>query len=191
MREHLIGYLLDAIDSDERARIAQQLERDEKLRRDLELLKTSLHPLAADQGHHEPPRGLAHRCCDFVYSRTEIMPAALSAASPESATGKRHRWTWLDLTVAGAIAAAVLVLLVPAIYQSRLHSQVVACQNNLKDIGTALAHYTDRHRQGYPQPMPDDQFNAVGTWATRLVNEGDLPPPGARCSARPVSWLTI
>jgi hypothetical protein len=80
--------------------------------------------------------------------------------------------------VAGAIAAAVVVLLAPAIYQSRLHSQMVACQNNLKDIGMAVAHYGDRHRGGYPEPMPNDQFNAVGTWATKLVNEHDLPAPG-------------
>jgi len=77
MREHLIDFLLDAVDNDERASIAQQLERDEGLRRDLDLLQKSLHPLAADQGHHEPPHGLARRCCDFIYSRTEIMPAAL------------------------------------------------------------------------------------------------------------------
>jgi hypothetical protein len=178
MRQHLIGYLLDAVDTDERQNIAQQLERDESLRRELDLLKTSLHPLSADQGHHEPPPGLARRCCDFVYSRTEIVPAALSPESASAATGKRHRWSWLDLSVAGAIAVAVLVLLVPAIYQSRLHSQLVACQSNLKDIGSALAHYTNRHHSGYPQPMPDDRFNAVGTWATRLVNEGDLEPQG-------------
>jgi hypothetical protein len=177
MREHLIDFLLDAVDNDERASIAQQLERDEGLRRDLDVLQKSLHPLAADQGHHEPPHGLARRCCDFIYSRTEIMPAALSAATAGPATGKRHRWSWLDLTVAGAIAAAVAILMVPAIYQSRLHAQLVGCQNNLKDIGTAVAHYSDRHGF-YPEPTPDDRFNAVGTWATKLVDEGDLAPPG-------------
>ena len=148
------------------------------MRRELDLLKTSLQPLSADRGHHEPPPGLARRCCDFVYSRTEIVPAALSPDSPSAATGKRHRWSWLDLSVAGAIAVAVLVLLVPAILQSRQHSQLVACQSNLKDIGTALIHFGDRHRSGYPEPMPGDRFNAVGTWATRLVDEGDLQQPG-------------
>ena len=82
MRQHLIGYLLNAVDTDERENIAQQLERDESLRRELDLLKTSLQPLSADRGHHEPPPGLARRCCDFVYSRTEIVPAALSPDSP-------------------------------------------------------------------------------------------------------------
>jgi hypothetical protein len=177
MRQHLIGYLLDAVDTDERENIAQQLERDEGLRRELDLLKTSLHPLSADQGHHEPPHGLARRCCDFVYSRTEIMPAALSPESASAATGKRHRWSWLDLSVAGAIAVAVLVLLVPAIYQSRLHSLLVACQSNLKDIGVATAHFTDRHRSSYPEPMPGDRFNAVGMWAPTLAAEGDLLDP--------------
>jgi anti-sigma-K factor RskA len=124
MREHLIGYLLDAVEPHERAAVEEYLQRDESLRRELDLCRKGLEPLACDADHHEPPPGLAQRCCQYVYSRIELIPAALSPAAGAS-SGSR-RWSWLDLSVAGAIAAAVAVLMVPAIYNSRIQAQLRA-----------------------------------------------------------------
>jgi len=177
-RQHLIGYLLGAIESDEQTVVEQQLQHDEMLRRELELLRGSIHPLAVDHGHHEPPAGLAQRCCEYVYSRTEIMPAALSPVVENPAAASRsRRWSWLDLTVAGAIAVAVAVLLVPAIYQSRGYARLVACQSNLKDIGTAVSKYSDLHGGSYPIAPAGDRFNVAGMWAPTLISQGYLNEP--------------
>ena len=66
MREELVGYLLDALDADERATVEQRLRQDSQLQHELELLHESLEPLRADEGSFDPPQGLAARTCAFV-----------------------------------------------------------------------------------------------------------------------------
>ena len=175
MRENLIGYLLNAVDPDERATIEEQLKQDASLRREMELLRAGLQPLSCDADHHAPPAGLAQRCCQFVFSRTEVMPSALSpVATPEYSS--RRRWSWLDVSVAGAIAAAVGFLLVPAIYQSHLYSQQIQCQDNLQHVGAALANYSERHDGYYPASTPQQPLSA-----TTLVRQGYVPDSAVVC----------
>jgi len=169
MRQNLIGYLLQAIEPDEHAAVEQHLQNDPALKNDCELLRACLAPLAHDKEHHAPPQGLASRCCDFVYARTDVMPAALTAAGDARAINRRP-WSWLDLTVAGAIAVAVAVLFVPAIYQSRAMAQRTACQRNLQDIGTEMASYSNSHGGYYPVAHPDDPVPFGSAWSTRLVS---------------------
>jgi hypothetical protein len=174
MREQLIGYLLKAVEPDEHRQVEEHLAKDESLRGDLKVLEWGLHPLSADQSHHEPPKGLAQRCCQFVYSRTEVMPVALSPAGTIGGTVNQRRWSWLDLSVAGAIAVAVAVLLVPAIYQSNANARMLACQNNLKDIGLATASYSDRHDGYYPAAQPGERIDYAGKWAPLLKTQNYL-----------------
>jgi len=169
MRQNLIGYLLQAIEPDEHAAVEQHLENDPALRDDCELLRACLAPLAHDKEHHAPPQGLASRCCDFVYTRTEVMPASVTAAG-DARPVNRRRWSALDLTVAGAIAVAVAVLLVPAIYQSQAMAQRTACQKNLQEIGTEMASYSGHHDGYYPVARPDDPVPFGSAWAPRLVS---------------------
>jgi len=169
MRQNLIGYLLQAIDPDEHSAVEEHLEKDPALRDDCELLRACLIPLSHDKEHHEPPKGLASRCCDFVYSRTEVMPVAVTAAGDGHQIGRRP-WSWLDLSAAGAIAVAVAVLFVPAIFQSHVLAQRTACQNNLQEIGTAMSDYSSRHGGYYPLPNPDDNVHLASAWGPKLVN---------------------
>src|SRR5262245_34839771 len=81
MRENLLGYLLNAIEPDERTAVEENLARDGQLRGELDLLRTGLVPLGDDREHDEPPKGLAQRCCEYVSSRSELMPAKLSPAA--------------------------------------------------------------------------------------------------------------
>ncbi|HTQ38369.1 MAG TPA: hypothetical protein VMJ32_05045 [Pirellulales bacterium] len=178
IREHLIGYLIGAAEPEECSLVEQQLAQDESARRELELLRSSLHPLDSDSAHEEPPAGLAQRCCDYVYSRTEVLPAALSAAASGTSTKATRRWSRLELAVAGAIAAAVAVFLLPKIYQSQIQAQLLACQNNLKDIGFAAADYSQHNGGYYPAVQPGDRINAVGMWAPTLVTQQYIPPSG-------------
>ncbi len=177
IREQLIGYLLGADEPAERALVKDHLERDESLRHDLEVLRGGLEPLAADQAPYEAPVGLAQRCCDYVFSRTEVMPAALSAQGGTT-TRVSRRWSWTELSVGAAIAAAVAVFLLPKIYQSQIQSQVLACQNNLKNVGLATASYTDKHGGYYPVAQPGDRITAAGMWAPMLESQNLLSKPG-------------
>src|SRR5689334_14637936 len=152
--DKLIGYLLDACDADERQQIEQHLQQDESLRRRCDVLKRAFEPLAHDKDHIEPPKGLAHRCCDYVFSRIEVMPAAISPVGGSAALSeKRRRWSWLDVTVATAVAAAVMFLIGPAIFQARQQALKTTCQYNLKNLGDALASFSDRNGGNYPSPV--------------------------------------
>ncbi len=106
------------------------------------------------------------------------MPAALSPAAGEY--GSRRRWSWLDLSVAGAIAAAAAFLLVPAIYQSHLYSQRIQCQDNLQHVGAALANYSDRHDGYYPTTSPHLPLSAA-----TLVSQGYVPDSAVVCPSTP------
>lgn len=183
MRQNLIGYLLQAIDAEEHAAVEEQLQKDAKLREECELLRACLVPLSHDKNHHEPPHGLVDRCCQFVYSRTDVMPAAVTSAG-DGHNVTRRPWSWLDLSVAGAIAVAVAVLFVPAIYQSRAMAQRTACQKNLQDIGNAMAKYSDIHDGYYPLPNPDDKIHLASAWAPKLL---DSLPSGERTLICPSS----
>lgn len=186
IREQLIGYLLGADEPEERLLVEKHLAENESLRRDLELLRKALQRLKADQRPIEPPVGLAQRCCDYVFSRTEVMPAALSQSGTTNAP--RQRWSWLEMTVAGAIAAAVAVFLLPKVYQSQVQSKLLACQNNLKDIGLAAMDYSQRNGGYYPVAQPGDRVNAAGMWAPTLVSQNYLQQP-ARTVVCPSSPL--
>jgi hypothetical protein len=173
VRENLIGYIVGAIEPEERLQVEQRVEQDASTRQELELMRSGLHPLAEDQMHHEPPAGLAQRCCDYVYSRAEVLPASLSPAS--QAPRKVVRWTRLELGVAGAIAASVAIFFLPQIYQTHVQSQLLACQSNLKDIGFAAGKYTEQNGGYYPAARPGDRTNYVGMWEPMMVSQHYLP----------------
>ncbi len=66
MREQLLGYLLEALEPDERHRLEAELLQDPTLQRDLEELNDSLEPLRLTEGPPEPPAGLAERTCQMI-----------------------------------------------------------------------------------------------------------------------------
>jgi hypothetical protein len=65
--------------------------------------------------------------------------------------------------------------LLPAIGNSRFNSQVVACQDNLRQLGIALAQYSHLHEDSFP-PGPDrGRLAAAGIYGPTLVYDGFLP----------------
>jgi hypothetical protein len=178
MRDHLLGYLLKALEPDEHELIERHLEADERLRQDLLLLQRSLEPLAADDELHLPPAGLAQRTCQFVMQRTEIMPAALSPAPTTFTAAAARRWSLLDLTVAAAVMIAAGVLFIPAIHNSRVQAQLTACQNNLQRLGTALTKYSELDPQRRFPVVPEQGKLAVaGVYAPTLVSRQLISDP--------------
>ncbi len=99
MREHLLGYLMGALDASQQKQVEQALENDPQLRRELALLSEALEPLRADRGLHEPPQGLADRTLDVVAAVAgwpeEVGPSggepALDPAA-EGAADERHQF---------------------------------------------------------------------------------------------------
>jgi hypothetical protein len=167
MREELVGYLIDALEPDQRAAVEAQLAVDPHLQRDLEVLRGSLTILQWDREHFDPPAGLAARTCQFVamQANTTIAPAVPSAS----------RWRMADLVVAAGIFIAASMLFFPAIYHSRYSSQVAACENNLRRIGQALAEYSGLHNGNFPDLS--GRHSAAGVYAVKLMDQGLVSEP--------------
>lgn len=110
---------------------------------------------------------------DSIYSLTP-MHAAADVTRGGSAG-------WLDW-VGGAVAAAVVLgLLLPALAQGRFESRKIACQDQLRRLGTALTQFVTR--------SPSERLPAVsesgpeafsGVYAVRLSDLGLLEDPAVR-----------
>jgi hypothetical protein len=179
MREQLLGYLLGALDGSEREEIEHRLAVDREWQSELESLQECLQPLEATRQEFEPPPGLAERTCAKVAEHVEarlVTPARLPVtSSPSPATA---RWSVADAIVAAGICLAAALLFFPAISNSRYVARLLACENNLREIGIALADYSDKAGAGYfPAVSSDGNRAFAGVYAPTLFDGGYLDRP--------------
>lgn len=184
--QQLLGYLLGALEDSERQRLGEQLRHSAALRRRLARVRRSLRPLAPARHEHAPPPGLAARTCQLVAQHRQQQaaiepprrePRAPAMSPVQTPPVAASSWGWADLAVAVGIAAATFLLLFPAIANSRFNAQLAQCQENLRQMGTALAQYGQRHQGVLPQVAGQDRL-ASGTCAPLLLlEEGFLTEP--------------
>ena len=68
VQEQLLGHLLGALDDSEQESVETQLQRDPRLRRELEEARRFLEPLEQEREAFTPPPGLAEQTCRFIFS---------------------------------------------------------------------------------------------------------------------------
>lgn len=195
MDENLVGYLLDALDPDERRQVEDRLRGDANARRRLQRLKELVQPLAADLDPIDPPPGLwvralarvaEHRCRPLPEA-----PPVLKSRAP----APRGWWRRADLLVAASILLVLGLLLPPTLYYLRYRGNVLACQNNLRVFYAALQDYSERHHGDFPNvataaPPPR---NVPGMFVVALHDDGllgddtgmDCPSQGRALLYRP------
>ena len=90
------------------------------------------------------------------------------AAPPDSA----GRFRWVDVAAAAGFFAAASLLLMPAIQSSRFNAQLIACQDNLRQIGVGMIQYSQHHNGYFPCIPTRGRLTAAGICATILVGDG-------------------
>ncbi len=189
MRADLLGYLLNALDEDERQRVREALQQDSRLRQELETLRSELRPLDATNRDYEPPAGLADLTCDLVEAcaqqdAVEVPPRRPTRSHrPPGRFASRDQsvpangWSAADAIVVAGIILAVSLIFFPAIARSRNHSQITYCQENLRNLGIALAGYSEQHNGFFPAIPVSGHRAVAGIFGPLLYETTFLDDP--------------
>ena len=173
MRPQLLGYLLDALEPDERDALEQKISSDPALAAEVESLRDQLDPLMDDDEPIEIPAGLAQRTCHFVAARSQI------ERDTTRPTGSTSQWTMQDIGVAAGIFVAASMLFFPAVMTSRNNARVAHCGQNMATIGTALAQYASFFGGQLPPIDSRGNLATAGVYGSYLADGGFLDQPNA------------
>jgi hypothetical protein len=181
MRERLIAYLLYDLEPAERAALEAELAANPQLQHELEKVRQCLASCDDDPqtGAEIPPPQLASRTCCFVdhaiqKSKSLSHPTAVTKSLSENHEPlvRRQKWSAFDIGAAICVLVALGALIFPSLERSRKDSRLATCQNNMHQLGAALADYSFRFNQGLPQVAANEN---AGVWVLQLVEKGVLP----------------
>ena len=192
MRDDLIGFVLGALDASEEDQIRHKLEHDRDCGRQFELVRQSLVLLRLAKQDEDPPEELTQRTMqrldsylarDGVASVNDLeeldnnaVPDHSLAEWPTNAANELvapdRRWMMADFVVAAGVCLAAACLFFPALANSRWHSQLRGCQNNMRDVGTALIDYSGTEGGYFPRIPVSGKLSVAGIYAPKLVEKG-------------------
>jgi prepilin-type processing-associated H-X9-DG protein len=173
MDENLVGYLLDALDSDTRQETENYLQKSPEARAQLESLRQALEPLEEDREMDDPPPGLWIRTLARVAEyRCSHLPAAPKVHSDRPI--HRSWWRRADVLIAASVLLCISLMIGPVLSKIRFQRDMIACQNNLHNFYIGLKDFSDRHHGNFPDvakavPAP---WNVAGNFVPILMDEG-------------------
>ncbi len=170
----LLEYLLGELEEDERQALQLRLEADPSLRARLERLRHALQALDAASERFEPPAGLAQRACQLAAAAAG---GAVAYGAAESHGAGSRDWNLRDIVVAALVLGACAMLFFPAVAHSRFRARVLACQNNLREVGMALRSYSHVHGGYFPDVPPEGRESFAGIYCPKLRSSGLLQEP--------------
>lgn len=168
-REDLLGFLTNGLSEQEHQRVLDALETNADLRAELDRLRQHLELLATGRESLQspPPPRLAARTCTAIWSQVESAQMSYASRLPdgakpsesylsqrETAWGEyrsRSVFALPDLLVLAGILVIAGFLFLPALSHSRFRARTAICQNNLRQLGLALAAYSELHQGYFPQ----------------------------------------
>ncbi len=202
-REELLGYLLDALEPQRQEAIERRLAEDASIREALAQLSRDLTPLDATWQESSPPPSLAARTCDFITDyQQKAKPTPLTepplrepiGLDPKPVSRQKRlsvspmhqdrttmvgpsRFRPQDVAVGIGILIAGFTLLFPAIHGSRVQARMIACQENLRQLGESLTAYSLQHDGCFPEVPQRGKLAAASIYAPILASEQYLPEP--------------
>lgn len=199
MHEDLLGYLLGALEPHEMRRVAQWLRDDPEAREQLAELERALKPL---EGSVDP---VVSPPVDLVSKTMANLPPnfadataieeqssgpkptqaddepVLVAMRPEMDPLRSSVSSWKDWFVGAAAVAVILVLLVSSLAEGRFEARKIACQDQLRQFGTAITQFVYRSEQERLPAVAEAGPEAfAGVYTVRLKEAGLLDDPSIR-----------
>jgi anti-sigma-K factor RskA len=138
MNANYVGYLLKALEEDERLAVERGLAAAPSARRELELLRQALEPLEADAAPPEPPADLWERTLARIEREVPPPPTA-RRLRPASSGASRAWWRRSDVLVAASILFVVLSLVPSGLNSLRGYRDRIRCQDNLRVFHQAIS----------------------------------------------------
>lgn len=172
MDEMLLGYLLGTLDESQRGEVETRLAHEPEWQRQLDLLQDRLQLLHCAMPLAVPPRGLAERTCRRVFAAAGAGGVLLSPEAPGPVG--RSRWRWFDAVTASCVAAALFLLVWPAVQAGRINAQINLCQENLRDLGVSLVRYSELNHGYFPRVPTTGRMAFAGVYAPTLAQSGLL-----------------
>ncbi len=184
MNEDIIGYVTGALDAQEHQRIEDLMRSDADLQSQADVIRRSLLPLESYR-HCEPPSDLHNQTLAYVFDQIDAhkvgtaSPLAQSAfTSEELVTSSRRSWRPMDIFVTGIVAASLLMLLSPALFNSRFAAELRQCQNNLQNLYAGFSQYSITHEGNFPAVANNTAFATSGAYAPILLEQGYVTDEG-------------
>jgi len=182
MDDRLIDYALDQLAPAERALVEGRIAADPAAARKLALLLSRLAPLRVERDSLEVPAGLALAAIGTVAEHLANHPNGEAAplATPRTWINDRPVFSSrprADIIVAACLAFVFVGLLLPGVQKYRSRAQTAACQENLHELHTALAGYSDTHGGHFPQAGTPGVPTA-GSFVAELTRSGQYPADG-------------
>jgi hypothetical protein len=170
MTDELVAYLLDDLCPQRRAEVERRLESDAEWQREFDRLKECF----AECGDpckcvDEPPRDLVTRTCCMV-EKVERRPSSAGGVAMTAAAvagSRASSWSFTDMAVAGGVVLTLGMLMAPSLRESRDAARRLACQDNLRVLGSGLYDYQEKHGHWLP---PIGPRQSVSLFAVALAD---------------------
>ncbi len=203
MREELLAFLLDDLNTEQRCQVEEHLREDPDWQQEYDRLRECLrNSVSEEEDPAELPGDLARRTCTLIenveqdgssdpmtsaqriraFEQTgfehigtfgQSGPITKSDTREAAPCAHAHRCSLIDLTIAFGTLAILAMLLLPALHRSREMARQLHCQNNLRAIGIALVDYAERHQQQLPSVAPHEN---AGIFALKLAEQSMIQP---------------